>query len=203
MFTLPPLPYEKDALAPHISAETMDFHYGKHHAGYVKKLNELVADTAMADMELEAIIAATHNSDDSDDKKIFNNAAQTWNHTFFWSSMSPSGGGAPQGDISDMIDAGFAGIDGFNAAFVKAAEQHFGSGWVWLVEADGKLEIMTTSNADLPMTSGKTALLVCDIWEHAYYLDYQNRKPDFVKTWLAHLINWDFANSNVKTLATA
>lgn len=203
MFTLPPLPYEKDALAPHISAETMDFHYGKHHAGYVKKLNELVADTAMADMELEAIIEATHNSDDSDDKKIFNNAAQTWNHTFFWSSMSPCGGGAPQGDISDMIDAGFAGIEGFNAAFVKAAEQHFGSGWVWLVEADGKLEIMTTSNADLPMTSGKTALLVCDIWEHAYYLDYQNRKPDFVKTWLAHLINWDFANSNVKTLATA
>lgn len=203
MFTLPPLPYEKDALAPHISAETMDFHYGKHHAGYVKKLNELVADTAMADMALEAIIEATHNSDDSDDKKIFNNAAQTWNHTFFWSSMSPSGGGAPQGDISDMIDAGFAGIDGFNAAFVKAAEQHFGSGWVWLVEANGKLEIMTTSNADLPMTSGKTALLVCDIWEHAYYLDYQNRKPDFVKTWLAHLINWDFANTNLKTLAAA
>ena len=203
MFTLPPLPYAKDALAPHISAETMDFHYSKHHAGYVKKLNELVVGTTMADMKLDALIMSVHESADGNDKKVFNNAAQTWNHTFFWSSMSTNGGGAPQGDISDMIDAEFAGIDGFNEAFVKATEQHFGSGWVWLVEADGKLEIMTTSNADLPMTSGKTALLVCDIWEHAYYLDYQNRKPDFVKTWQANLINWDFANSNVKTLATA
>lgn len=203
MFTLPPLPYANDALAPHISAETIDFHYGKHHAGYVKKLNELVAGTPMADLELEAVIDSVHGSTDSNDKKVFNNAAQTWNHTFFWSSMRPAGGGAPHDELAEMIDADFTGIDGFNTAFVKAAEQHFGSGWVWLVEADGKLEIMTTANADLPLTSGKTALLVCDIWEHAYYLDYQNRKPDFVQTWLAHLINWDFAHANLKTLATA
>ena len=203
MFTLPPLPYAMDALAPHISAETMDFHYGKHHAGYVKKLNELVANTPMADMELEALITSVYASTETNEKKVFNNAAQTWNHTFFWSSMKPSGGGVPQGELAEMINADFAGIDGFRKAFLKAAEQHFGSGWVWLVEADGKLDVISTANADLPMTAGKTALLVCDIWEHAYYLDYQNRKPDFVQTWLAHLINWDFANANLKTLATA
>ena len=202
MFTLPPLPYANDALAPHISAETIDFHYGKHHAGYVKKLNELVADTPMADMELEALITSVHGSGESNDKKIFNNAAQIWNHTFFWSSMNPSGGGNPEGEIAEMIDAQFEGVDGFQAAFLKAAEQHFGSGWVWLVQAGDKLEIMTTANADLPITSGKTALLVCDLWEHAYYLDYQNRRPDFVQTWLTDLLNWDFANANLKTLAS-
>lgn len=203
MFTLPPLPYAQNALAPHISAETMDFHYNKHHAGYVKKLNELVAGTVMADLELEAVITKTHNATDGDAIKIFNNAAQVWNHTFFWNAMTPAGGNDPTGDIADLINATFDDVKGFNAAFAKAAEAHFGSGWVWLVEADGKAEIMTTANADLPMTSGKTALLVCDIWEHAYYLDYQNRKPDFVKTYLENLINWDFAAANLDTLVDA
>lgn len=181
----------------------MDFHYGKHHAGYVKKLNELVADTPMADLELEDIIAQTHQSADGKQKKIFNNAAQCWNHTFFWSSMKPGGGGAPNGDIADLISSAFEDHKGFNQAFVSAAEGHFGSGWVWLVETNGQLEIITTANAELPMTSEKTALLVCDLWEHAYYLDYQNRKPDFVKAYLESLINWDFASKNLRALTDA
>ena len=203
MFTLPPLPYAKDALVPHISTETMNFHYGKHHAGYVKKLNELVADTPMANLELAEVIAQTHGSTDGKEKKIFNNAAQCWNHAFFWSSMTPNGGGSPGGEIANLINSTFNDYAGYAQAFVAAAEAHFGSGWVWLVEADGKIEIMTTANAELPMTSGKTALLACDIWEHAYYLDYQNRKVDFVKIWLDHLANWGFANANLKILANA
>lgn len=203
MFKLPPLPYAENALAPHISAETMNFHYNKHHAGYVKKLNGLVADTPMADMTLEEIIMETHGSKTAENKKIFNNAAQSWNHTFFWSSMTPEGGGDAQGDVAELIKKAFGDSDGFADAFTAAAEAHFGSGWVWLTEADGKLEILTTPNAELPMTSGKTAVLVCDIWEHAYYLDYQNRKPDFVKTYLSNLINWDFANANLRSLTDA
>lgn len=203
MFKLPPLPYAENALAPHISAETMDFHYNKHHAGYVKKLNELVADTPMADMTLEEIIMETHGSKVAENKKIFNNAAQSWNHSFFWSSMTPEGGDDAKGDIAQLIEETFGDADGFSEAFTAAAEAHFGSGWVWLTEADGTLEILTTANAELPMTSGKTAVLVCDIWEHAYYLDYQNRKPDFVKTYLSNLINWDFANANLRSLTTA
>ncbi len=201
MFTLPPLPYSKDALAPHISADTMDFHYHKHHAGYVKKLNGLVADTPMAKMTLEEIILETNASKAADHKKIFNNAAQCWNHTFFWSSMTPDGGGDPTGDVAELIEEAFGDAKGFGKIFSEAADAHFGSGWVWLAEDNGKLEILTTANAGLPMTSGKTALLVCDIWEHAYYLDYQNRKPDFVETYLSGLINWDFANANLRALA--
>jgi superoxide dismutase, Fe-Mn family len=203
MFKLPPLPYAEDALAPHISAETMDFHYNKHHAGYVKKLNGLVADTPMAEMTLEEIIMETHGSKATDTKKIFNNAAQCWNHEFFWNSMTPDGGGEPDGELAELIGAEFGDAKGFAKAFTEAADAHFGSGWVWLAQADGKLEILTTPNAELPMTSGKTALLVCDIWEHAYYLDYQNRKPDFVETYLANVVNWDFANANLRALADA
>lgn len=203
MFKLPLLPYAEDALAPHISAKTMDFHYNKHHAGYVKKLNGLVADTPMAKMSLEEIIMETHGSKAVDTKKIFNNAAQCWNHEFFWNSMTPDGGGEPDGELAEMIDAEFGDTNSFGKAFGDAADAHFGSGWVWLAQADGKLEILTTPNAELPMTSGKTALLVCDIWEHAYYLDYQNRKPDFVETYLAHLINWEFANANLGVFSEA
>lgn len=203
MFKLPPLPYAEDALAPHISAETMDFHYNKHHAGYVKKLNGLVADTPMADMTLEDIIMETNGSKAADSKKIFNNAAQCWNHEFFWNSMTPDGGGKPGGELTELINAEFGDAEGFAKAFTEAADAHFGSGWVWLAQTDGKLEILTTPNAELPMTSGKTALLVCDIWEHAYYLDYQNRKPDFVGTYLANLISWDFANANLGVLSEA
>jgi len=203
MFKLPQLPYAENALAPHISAQTMNFHYNKHHAGYVKKLNELVADTPMADMTLEEIIMETHGSKVAENKKIFNNAAQSWNHTFFWSSMTPEGGGDAKGDVAELIKEAFGDADGFTDAFTAAAEAHFGSGWVWLTEADGTLEILTTANAELPMTSGKTAVLVCDIWEHAYYLDYQNRKPDFVKTYLSNLINWDFVNTNLRSLTAA
>jgi superoxide dismutase, Fe-Mn family len=203
MHTLPPLPYAKDALAPHISAETMDFHYAKHHAGYVKKLNELVADTPMADLELEQLITKTHDAQGGQEKKIFNNAAQCWNHEFFWNSMTPDNFGKPSGELMAMIGSDFGDVEGFNDAFIKAAEGHFGSGWVWLVETGGKVEVVTTVNADLPMTSGKTALLVCDIWEHAYYLDYQNRKPDFVKTYLKNLINWEFAEANLQAMADA
>ncbi len=203
MFTLPPLPYAEDALAPHISAETMHFHYNKHHAGYVTKLNALVADTPMADMTLEEIVMETQASKAAESKKIFNNAAQCWNHEFFWNSMTPVGGGDPKGDVAELIEEVYGDAKAFGKAFTEAAEAHFGSGWVWLTEADGKLEIIATHDAELPMTSGKTALLVCDIWEHAYYLDYRNRKPDFVKAYLADLINWDFANTNLKTLADA
>ncbi len=203
MFTLPPLPYSQDALAPHISAETMDFHYNKHHAGYVKKLNGLVSDTPMAKMTLEEIIMETHGSKAAENKKIFNNAAQCWNHTFFWSSMTPDGGDGPNGDVAELIEEAFGDAKGFDKAFSEAAEAHFGSGWVWLAEDNGKLEILTTPNAELPMTAGKTALLVCDIWEHAYYLDYQNRKPDFVKTYLSNLIDWDFASANLRSLTDA
>lgn len=203
MFKLPPLPYAEDALAPHISAETMDLHYNKHHAGYVKKLNGLVADTPMATMTLEEIIMETHGSKAAESRKIFNNAAQCWNHEFFWSSMTPDGGGKPDGELAGLIDTEFGNAKGFAKAFTETAEAHFGSGWVWLAEADGKLEILTTANAELPMTSGKAALLVCDIWEHAYYLDYQNRKPDFVESYLGNLINWNFAKANLHSLADA
>jgi superoxide dismutase, Fe-Mn family len=203
MFTLPPLPYANDALAPYISAETMDFHYGKHHAGYIKKLNDLIADTPMANFELEEIITHTHGSTNGNDKKIFNNAAQCWNHSFFWSSMVPKGGNVPSGEIANLLNSTFGDYAGFKQAFVATAEAYFGSGWVWLVEENGKIEITTTANADLPMTSGKTALLVCDLWEHAYYLDYQNRKPDFVKTYLDKLVNWEFAEANLSALADA
>lgn len=194
-FTLPPLPYAETALAPHISAETLSFHYGKHHNTYVTNLNNLVKDTPLADKSLEAIIKETANNPDK--VGIFNNAAQVWNHTFYWNSMSPNGGGEPHGDIADKIEKDLGGFEKFAEQFKTAGATQFGSGWAWLVLDNGKLKVTKTANADLPMAHGQTALITMDVWEHAYYLDYQNRRPDYMGAFLASLINWDFANSNL------
>lgn len=187
---LPELPYPKDALAPHISAETIDFHYGAHHATYVKNLNNLVRDTEFAKASLEDIICKAQGG-------IFNNAAQVWNHTFYWHSMKPGGGGAPTGAIAKKIDSDLGGYNAFIEAFKNAAVTQFGSGWAWLVLNNGKLEITKTGNADTPIAHGIKPLLTVDVWEHAYYLDYQNRRPDYLDTFLKHLVNWDFANANL------
>jgi len=194
-FELPDLPYAKDALEPHISANTFDFHHGKHHNTYVVNLNNMVADTDMASMSLEDIMKAT--AGDASKAGIFNNAAQVWNHTFFWNSMSPNGGGAPTGAIADAINASFGSYDAFKEAFKTAGMTQFGSGWAWLAAKDGKLEIVKTPNAECPLTDGYTPILTCDVWEHAYYLDYQNRRPDFLEAFLNNLVNWDFANANL------
>ena len=194
-FELPPLPYAQDALAPHISAQTMSFHYGKHHQTYVTNLNNLLKDSPLAGKSLEDIIMAVKG--DAAKIGIFNNAAQVWNHTFFWNSMKPKGGGAPTGKIADMIKADFGSVDTFKTEFKTAATTQFGSGWAWLIVEGGKLKITKTGNADLPMAHGQKAVPTCDVWEHAYYLDYQNRRPDFVDAFLTHLVNWDFANKNL------
>ncbi len=194
-FTLPPLPFDKAALEPHISAQTFDFHHGKHHNAYVTKLNELVAGTDYASMPLEEIITATAGK--ADKMAIFNNAAQHWNHSFFWQCLKPNGGGKPTGELAKRMDSDLGGYEKFAADFKAAAIGQFGSGWAWLVsDASGKLEIMKTANADLPLAHGKRALMTVDVWEHAYYLDYQNRRPDFVQTCLDKLINWDFVAKN-------
>lgn len=189
-FRLPDLPYALDALAPHMSAETLKYHHGKHHAGYVKKLNDAVEGTGLADLSLEEIIHKT--ADDEDQVGVFNNAAQVWNHGFFWRCMTPGGGGRPEGELARQIDADFGSFDAFREAFREAATGRFGSGWAWLVSEGGKLKVVSTPNAVPPMTHGQQALLTCDVWEHAYYLDYQNERPRFVETFLDHLVNWDF-----------
>lgn len=193
-FELPDLPYAKDALEPHISANTFDFHHGKHHNTYVVNLNNMTADTDMASMSLEDIMKAT--AGDSSKAGIFNNAAQVWNHTFFWNSMSPNGGGEPTGAIADAINASFGSYADFKEAFKTAGMTQFGSGWAWLVKNGDKLEVVKTPNAECPLTDGMTPILTCDVWEHAYYLDYQNRRPDFLEAFLDNLVNWDFANAN-------
>jgi Fe-Mn family superoxide dismutase len=194
-FTLPPLPYAKDALAPYISANTFDFHHGKHHNAYVVKLNELVAGTEFEGASLEEIIIKTH--DDASKAALFNNAAQHWNHSFFWHCLTPNGGGKPTGELAAKIESDLGGYDKFAADFKNAALTQFGSGWAWLVkEASGKLKITKTANAHLPLAHGETALLTVDVWEHAYYLDFQNRRPDFVQTVLDKLVNWDFVAAN-------
>lgn len=196
MFTLPPLPYEPNALEPHMSANTFSFHYNKHHQAYVTNLNNLIKDTPLADKSLEEIIMIS--AADATKAGIFNNSAQVWNHTFFWHSMKPNGGGAPKGKIADKINADFGSFDAFKDAFKQAATTQFGSGWAWLVAGkDGKLKVTKTANADLPMAHGEKAILTCDVWEHAYYLDYQNRRPDFVTAFLDHLVNWEFAEKNL------
>jgi Fe-Mn family superoxide dismutase len=196
-FSLPKLPYAEDALAPVISAKTISFHYGKHHATYVKTLNELIAGTPYEGLSLEEVIVRAAADKDAAAKKIFNNAAQAWNHEFYWNSMTPKGG-APAGKIKDALDKSFGGLDAFNKAFSQAAVGQFGSGWAWLVKGkDGALKIETTSNADTPIAHGGTPLLVADVWEHAYYLDYQNRRPDHVAAWLDKLVNWSFAEKNL------
>lgn len=188
MFTLPPLPYEPDALEPYISRNTMEYHYHKHHQGYVDTLNKLTQNTPFAAMELEAIIKQTAN--DSQNAAIFNNAAQIWNHTFFWNSMTP-GDRQPDEKRLQSIKRDFGSYDDFCTAFKQAATGQFGSGWAWLIEApDGKLSILKTANADTPLAHGLKPLLTCDVWEHAYYLDYQNRRADFVENFLRHLVKW-------------
>lgn len=196
-FTLPPLPYEKNALEPHISSRTLDFHHGKHHQTYVDNLNKLIANTELENKPLEEIIRLS--AQDTAKAGIFNNAAQVWNHTFYWHSLKKEGGGLPQGVLLKRIAQDFGDYDKFKEAFKQAGATQFGSGWVWLVEEKGTLKIVKTGNADLPMIHGQKALLTCDVWEHAYYLDYQNRRPDYLEVFLNHLVNWDFAAKNLGT----
>ncbi len=194
-FTLPDLPYAKDALEPYISAKTLEFHHGKHHQAYVTNLNKLIEGTELEKATLEEIIMAS--AQDSAKTGIFNNAAQVWNHTFYWSSMKPAGGGKPSGKLAEKIDADFGGYDTFVEEFKNAGATQFGSGWAWLVLDGGKLKVTKTPNADLPMAHGQTAILTMDVWEHAYYLDFQNRRPDYIGTFLDKLVNWDFAANNL------
>jgi Fe-Mn family superoxide dismutase len=188
--TLPDLPYAYDALAPHMSEQTLHFHHDKHHNAYVTKTNELIKGSDLETASLEDIMRATVG--DSSRAGLFNNAAQVWNHSFFWNCMAPGGGGAPTGDIAKALDDAFGGLDAFKKSFTEAAVGRFGSGWAWLVVNNGKLEITSTPNAGNPLTDGKTPVLTCDVWEHAYYLDYQNRRPDFVGAFLGDLVNWQF-----------
>lgn len=191
-FELPPLPFAQDALEPHISANTLSFHHGKHHNTYVVNLNNLVGET---DKSLEDIIKET--AGDPSKAGVFNNAAQIWNHTFYWNSMKPGGGGAPTGDLAAAIDSAFGSLDAFKEAFKTAAMTQFGSGWAWLVSDKGTLKIVKTANADTPIAHGQVPLITCDVWEHAYYLDFQNRRPDYAQAFLDHLVNWDFAAANL------
>jgi Fe-Mn family superoxide dismutase len=190
---LPELPYAANALEPHISAETFSFHHGKHHNTYVVKGNELLADANVSVDNLEELVKACAKVGGP----LFNNVAQHYNHDFFWKSMKPKGGGAPTGAIADKINQDFGTFEAFKKAFVDGGATQFGSGWVWLVAEAGKLKIVKTANADTPLTDGATPLLVCDVWEHAYYLDYQNRRPDFLNAFVDSLANWDFAGENL------
>ena len=189
-FELPPLPYAMDALAPHISQETLEYHYGKHHQTYVTNLNKLVEGTDLEGKSLEEVILAAEGG-------VFNNAAQVWNHTFYWSSLKPGGGGAPDGEIGEKINSAFGSYDGFKEEFAKAATTQFGSGWAWLIDDGGKLAITQTSNADLPLKHSQKALLTIDVWEHAYYIDYRNARPKYIDTYLDSLLNWDFVAANL------
>jgi len=190
---LPALPYPKDALEPHMSAQTLEFHHGKHHNAYVGKGNELLAEAGIEGNDLEELVKATA----ARKGPLFNNVGQCYNHTFFWNSMSPQGGGQPSGAIADKIDADFGSFADFKKAFVDNGVGQFGSGWVWLVSDSGKLKVVKTANAETPLTEGKTPILVCDVWEHAYYLDFQNRRPDFLSSFIDNLVNWEFANQNL------
>jgi superoxide dismutase, Fe-Mn family len=190
-FELPPLPYPKDALEPHMSERTLSFHHGKHHQTYVNNLNGLIEGTPNENSSLEEIILAAEPGG------LFNNAAQTWNHTFFWNCMTPGGGGEPDGDLRTAIEGSFGSVDDFLQTFTDKAKTLFGSGWTWLAKGDDGLEVLQTKDADLPLKHGKTALLTLDVWEHAYYLDYQNARPAYIETWLGHLVNWEFAAENL------
>jgi Fe-Mn family superoxide dismutase len=188
-FTLPNLPYDKGALAPHLSAETLEYHHDKHHNAYVTKLNELTADIDLGDQNLEEVILTS-------DGPTFNNAAQVWNHGFYWKCMTPGGGGEPSGELAEAIKRDFSSFEEFKKQFAEAAVGQFGSGWAWLVLSSGALRVMKTSNADLPLKHGMTALLTVDVWEHAYYIDFRNARPKYVETFLADLVNWEFVAAN-------
>ncbi|HEX8605214.1 MAG TPA: superoxide dismutase [Fe] [Pseudoduganella sp.] len=188
--TLPPLPYAKDALLPHISPETLEYHYGKHHQAYVTNLNNLIKGTEFENLSLEEIIQKSSGG-------IFNNSAQVWNHTFFWHCMAPNAGGAPTGAVAEAINAKWGSFDKFKEEFSKSAVGNFGSGWTWLVKkADGSVDIVNTSNAATPLTTENKPLLTVDVWEHAYYIDYRNARPKFVESWW-NLVNWEFVNQNL------
>lgn len=188
--TLPPLPYAMDALAPHLSKETFEFHYGKHHQAYATNLNNLIKGTEFENAGLEDIIRKSAGG-------IFNNSAQVWNHSFFWNSMKPNGGGEPAGALAEAINRKWGSYAGFKEAFTKSASTNFGSGWTWLVKKpDGSVDIVNTANAGTPLTTADKALLTIDVWEHAYYIDFRNARPKFVETFLNHLVNWDFAARN-------
>ena len=190
---LPELPFARNALAPHISEETIEYHYGKHHAAYVANLNRLIPGTGFEDLPLEEIIR------NAPPGAIFNNAAQVWNHTFYWNCLSPTGGGEPQGELRRAIERDFGSLAGFRERFAGSAAGNFGSGWTWLVKGDsGRLEIVNTSNAGCPLTSGATPLLTIDVWEHAYYIDYRNARPAYIEAFQEHLVNWDFVADNLE-----
>jgi len=193
--TLPALPYDLDALEPHISRSTLEFHHGKHHAAYVTNLNNLVAGTDLEGKSLEETVQAV--AGDTSKAGVFNNAAQVWNHSFYWQCMKPGGGDRPTGALADKINADFGSFEAFVEQFKTAGATQFGSGWAWLVLDGGTLKITKTANADLPLAHGQTALLTMDVWEHAYYLDYQNRRPDYMTTFLEKLVNWDFVAANL------
>lgn len=190
-FTLPPLPWSKDALAPVISAETIDYHYGKHHQAYVTNLNKLLDGKPEASHSLESIIQSSSGG-------VFNNAAQIWNHTFYWSSIKPNGGGKPTGHLLELVNRDFGSVDTLLQQLGEAAKTQFGSGWAWLVQDGGKLKVTATSNADLPLKHGQNALITLDVWEHAYYIDHRNARPSYVDAFLKSLVNWDFAAQNLK-----
>ena len=194
-FTLPDLPYAIDALAPYMSQETLEFHNGKHHAAYVTNLNKLVEGTDLEGKSLEEVILAV--AGDASKAGVFNNAAQVWNHSFYWQCIKPGGGGAPTGALAKKIAADFGSFEAFSEQFKTAGATQFGSGWAWLVLDGGTLKITKTANADLPLAHGQKALLTMDVWEHAYYLDYQNRRPDYMTTYLDKLVNWDFVAANL------
>ena len=194
-FELPPLPYPMNALEPQMSARTLEFHHGKHHKAYVDNANKMVQNTPLASKSLEEVIQAT--AKDESKQGLFNNVAQIWNHNFFWKSMRPKGGGRPTGDLARAIEEAFGSYDKFREEFKTAGATQFGSGWAWLIFDNGKLKITKTPNAVNPLVQGAKALLTYDVWEHAYYLDYQNRRPDFIDAFIDHLVNWDFAAENL------
>jgi len=193
--SLPPLPWPDNSLDPVISAQTIGFHYGKHHKAYVDNLNKLLPGSEFEGQPLEAIIRATAGK--ADKSGFFNNAGQIWNHNFYWKCLKPKGGGTPTGAIADKINAAFGSFDGFKKEFANTCVTQFGSGWGWLVAEGGSVKLVKTANADTPLTKGQTALLTIDVWEHAYYLDYQNRRPDHVNAVIDKLLNWDFASENL------
>lgn len=196
-FELPQLPYPKNALSPHISENTINFHHGKHHQAYVNNLNNLIANSDLADKTLEEIIKIS--AADKSKAGIFNNAAQVWNHTFYWHSMKPNGGGKPSGELLKKIESDFGSYENFVSEFKNAGATQFGSGWAWLVLDSNKLKIVKTSNAETPLTTSAKPLMTMDVWEHAYYLDFQNARPNYIDTFLNHLVNWEFVEKNLKT----
>jgi Fe-Mn family superoxide dismutase len=191
----PALPYDKTALEPNISKSTLEFHYGKHHAAYVTNYNKAVEGTELDSKPIEEVIKAI--AGDASKAGIFNNAAQAWNHTFYWNSIKPNGGGTPTGALAEKINADFGSFENFVAEFKQAGATQFGSGWAWLVLDNGTLKVTKTSNADNPLTVGQVPLLTMDVWEHAYYLDYQNKRPDYIDTFITKLVNWDFVAANL------